>query len=216
MGERLGTLLAQFHLTTMATELLPRFAQAGQQETLPLLLEVCELEAAERQARRIARLRAAAKLPPGKTSTAPDFFGHRFGLTKPGVLKGSEMSQEKDGREEEAGMEAAERTSEELPERWSARAKTEIVLRLLKGEEVGTVSREMQVPVHELERWRRIFLEGGTNGFKRRDTPGAERELKRVQAKVGELTMKLEIVEWFLEKKGYGEELRKLKRSGEL
>ena len=43
-----------------------------------------------------------------------------------------------------------------------------------------------------------------------------ERELKRVQAKVGELTMKLEIVEWFLEKKGYGEELRKLKRSGEV
>jgi hypothetical protein len=46
--------------------------------------------------------------------------------------------------------------------------------------------------------------------------PAAERALRRVQAKVGELTMKLEIVEWFLEKKGYGEELKKLKRSGEL
>src|SRR5262249_52349573 len=56
----------------------------------------------------------------------------------------------------------------------------------------------------------------GTDGFKRRDSPAAERELKRVQAKVGELTMKLEIVEWFLEKKGYGEELKKLKRSGEV
>jgi len=44
------------------------------------------------------------------------------------------MSQAKDGRGEETGMEAAERqTGEELPERWSARAKTEIVLRLLKG-----------------------------------------------------------------------------------
>src|SRR5713101_2775208 len=107
------------------------------------------------------------------------------------------MSQAKDGRGEETGVEAAERqTGEELPERWSAR--------------------ETQVPVHELERLPLIFLEGGINGFKRRDTPGAERELKRVQAKVGELTMKLEIVEWFLEKKGYGEELRKLKRSGEL
>ena len=90
------------------------------------------------------------------------------------------------------------------------------LLRLLKGEELGTVSRETQVPVHELERWRRLFLEGAANGFKRRDAPAAERELKRVQAKVGELTMKLEIVEWFLEKKGYGEELKKLKRSGEL
>ena len=127
------------------------------------------------------------------------------------------MTQRKDGREEEAGMEPAERQpGEELPERWSARAKTEIVLRLLKGEELGAVSREVQVPVHELERWRRIFLEGAADGFKRRDTPAAERELKRTQAKVGELTMKLEIVEWFLKKKGYGEELKKLKRSGEL
>jgi hypothetical protein len=116
---------------------------------------------------------------------------------------------------EEAAM-AAVAQSEEVPERWSARAKTEIVLRLLKGEELGRVLREVQVPVHELERWRRLFLEGGTNGFKRGDSPAAERELKRVQAKVGELTMKLEIVEWFLEKKGYGEELKKLKRYREL
>jgi hypothetical protein len=114
------------------------------------------------------------------------------------------MTQRRNGEAEEAGMEAVEQTGEGLPERWSARAKTEIVLRLLKGEELGTVSREIQVPVHELERWRRIFLEGGTNGFKRRDSPAAERELKRVQAKVGELTMKLEIVEWFLEKKATG------------
>ena len=114
------------------------------------------------------------------------------------------MSQRTNGQDEEAGMGAAEQTGEELPERWSARAKTEIVLRLLKGEELDPVSRETQVPVHELERWRRIFLEGGTNGFKRRDAPSAERELKRVQAKVGELTMKLEIVEWLLEKKGTG------------
>ncbi len=96
-------------------------------------------------------------------------------------------------------MEAAERTGEELPERWGARAKAEIVLRRLKGEELDTVSRETQVPVH-----RAVAADlphGGINGFKRRDTPGAERELKRMQAKVGELTMKLEIVEWFLEKK---------------
>jgi hypothetical protein len=43
-----------------------------------------------------------------------------------------------------------------------------------------------------------VFSRAGR--FKRRNTPGAERELKRVQAKVGELTMKLEIVEWFVEK----------------
>ena len=123
------------------------------------------------------------------------------------------MAKDEAGQQEGTGMEAAGRTSEELPERWSARAKTEVVLRLLKGEDLGTVSRETQVPVHELETWRRVFLEGGTQGLKRQDTAGAGRELTRAQAKVGELTMKLEVVEWLLEKKGFGEDLRKLKRS---
>jgi hypothetical protein len=51
------------------------------------------------------------------------------------------MTHRKDDQEEATGMEAAERNAEELPERWSARAKTEIVLRLLKGEDLRTVSR---------------------------------------------------------------------------
>jgi hypothetical protein len=71
------------------------------------------------------------------------------------------MSQRKNGQDEEAGMVAAEQTGEELPERWSARAKTEIVLRLLKGEELGTISREIQVPVHELERGGGSFSKAG-------------------------------------------------------
>jgi DNA replication protein DnaC len=66
-AERLTTLLRQFQLTTLTTELIPRFEQAGQHEVLPLVLEVCELEAQARTDRRIARLRATAKLPPGKT-----------------------------------------------------------------------------------------------------------------------------------------------------
>jgi hypothetical protein len=80
----------------------------------------------------------------------------------------------------------------------------------VKGEELDTVSREAQVPVHELERWRRIFLEGRINGFKRRDTPGTERELERVQ---DDEARDRRVVPG---KKGYGEELKKLKRSGKL
>ena len=41
----------------------------------------------------------------------------------------------------------------ELPERWSASRKTELVLRLLRGEALDAVSRESQVPAHELESW---------------------------------------------------------------
>ena len=49
----------------------------------------------------------------------------------------------------------------ELPERWSVQRKTEVVLRLLRGEALDAVSRESQVPAHELESWKRVFLEHG-------------------------------------------------------
>ena len=40
-----------------------------------------------------------------------------------------------------------------------------------------------------------------------------ERALKQVQAKVSELTMKLELAELLLEKRGYAEEPTRLKKS---
>jgi len=101
----------------------------------------------------------------------------------------------------------------ELPERWSAKAKTEVVLQLLRGEAVDAVSREVQVPAHELEAWRRTFLEAGGEGLKKRYGEGEARLLKQAQAKVGELAMQLELVEMLLEKRGYGEELARLKKS---
>ena len=100
----------------------------------------------------------------------------------------------------------------ELPERWSAKGKVEVVLRLLRGEAVDAVSRELQVPAHELEAWRRVFLEAGMAGLKARGDPEA-RAVKQAQAKVGELAMRLELAEMLLEKRGYGEELARLKKS---
>ena len=37
----------------------------------------------------------------------------------------------------------------ELPERWSVQRKTELILRLLRGEALDAVSRASQVPAHE-------------------------------------------------------------------
>jgi len=65
---------------------------------------------------------------------------------------------------------------EDLPERWSAQRKMELVLRLLRGEPLDAVSRESQVPAHELERWKRVFLDAGGRGLKNRSDP-EEREL---------------------------------------
>ncbi len=100
------------------------------------------------------------------------------------------------------------------PERWSAQQKTEIVLRLLRGEDLGEVSRETQVPAHELEEWRRVFLESGSQGMKRRSGDPLEKELTRTRAKLGQTMMKLELVEDLLEKSGYGDEVRRLLKRG--
>lgn len=109
-------------------------------------------------------------------------------------------------------MIAAQERNAELPERWSAKAKTEVVLRLLRGEAVDAVSREVQVPAHELEAWRRTFLEAAADGLKRRHGDQEARLLKQAQAKVGELAMRLELAEMLLEKRGYAEELARLKK----
>ena len=99
----------------------------------------------------------------------------------------------------------------ELPERWSVQRKSELVLRLLRGEALDAVSRESQVPAHELESWKRLFLEQGTRGLKTRSDP-EERELTRARAKIGELMMRLELAEHLIEKRGLTDEWKKQRR----
>ena len=88
------------------------------------------------------------------------------------------------------------------------------MLRLLRGEDLVEVSREVQVSPPELEEWRRVFLETGQQGLRRRGRDPGERELTRTRAKLGELTMRLELARELLEKRGYGDELEKLLKRG--
>jgi hypothetical protein len=44
--------------------------------------------------------------------------------------------------------------------RWSVQRKKEVVLRLLRGEPVDAISREVSVPIYKLERWRDRALAG--------------------------------------------------------
>jgi transposase-like protein len=105
-----------------------------------------------------------------------------------------------------------ERRGEELPERWSAARKAEVVLRVVRGEAIDEVAREIQVPVHEVEEWWRVFLESGQQGLKRRGLDPEERELRRLQAKIGDMTMRLELAEHLLEKRGVAEDVRRLRK----
>ena len=60
------------------------------------------------------------------------------------------------------------------------------------------------------KRWRREFLDGGKQGLNAKNRPGGE--LMRTRAKLGEMTMRVELQAELLEKTGYGDELRKLLR----
>ena len=52
--------------------------------------------------------------------------------------------------------------------RWSANRKIDVVLRLLRGESLEEVSREVGVEAHRLQAWRDDFLESGKEGLKQR------------------------------------------------
>lgn len=102
-------------------------------------------------------------------------------------------------------------TAPELPERWSVQRKQEVVLRLLRGEPLDQVAREIQVPAHELETWQRRFLEGGQRGLRTKGDP-EERELTLAKAKLGELMMRLELAEVLIEKRGLMDEWKRSRR----
>jgi transposase len=90
-------------------------------------------------------------------------------------------------------------------ERWSAGRKKEVVLRLLRGEDIELVAREVAVPVHQLAEWRRIFLDEGKPQLRTRGLPEEERELKRPQAKLGEMVMRVQLAESLTEKRGFAD-----------
>jgi Transposase len=78
--------------------------------------------------------------------------------------------------------------------RFSARRKTEAVLRLLRGEDLDTLSRELGVVAATLSGWRDAFLDGGTAAMKSRPADDRDELVARLQAKVGQLTMDNELL----------------------
>jgi len=75
------------------------------------------------------------------------------------------------------------------PGRFSARGKTETILRLLRGEPLDGVARELGVTAATLAQWREYFLAGGQAALKSRPADERDEEIQRLRAKVGEITM---------------------------
>jgi transposase len=88
--------------------------------------------------------------------------------------------------------------------RWSAGKKLEAVLRLLRGESLEELSRELQVEAHRLAAWRDDFLESGKEGLKgqRPDRSPDDRALRHAEPKIGQLTMENKILWAAAEQRG--------------
>jgi len=84
--------------------------------------------------------------------------------------------------------------------RMSARREQAAVLRLLRGEDLELVSRELGVTAAELSGWRDQFLAAGGASLKSRPADARDAEIGRLQAKVGELTMTAELLDAKIER----------------
>ena len=78
--------------------------------------------------------------------------------------------------------------------RWSSRRKTGVVLRVLRGEDLDALSRELGVTAGTLAQWRDQFLSGGQAAVKSRPADERDDELGRLRAKIGELTLANELL----------------------
>ena len=79
--------------------------------------------------------------------------------------------------------------------RFSSRRKMEAVLRLLRGESIEQVSRELKVTAATLSEWRDKAVEGARGSLKSRvPEDDSDDESQRLKAKIGELTMENELL----------------------
>jgi len=79
-------------------------------------------------------------------------------------------------------------------QRWSVARKREVALRLLRGESVDALSRELGVEIYRLEKWREKALAGIDTALKEREGDPVQAELDAAMQRIGELTMQNELL----------------------
>lgn len=82
----------------------------------------------------------------------------------------------------------------ESPKRWSASRKKDVVMRLLRGEKIDEVSREVGVAMSTLEEWRSSVVNGMEVLLKEHKDHPLQEELDRAKKKIGELSMENELL----------------------
>lgn len=78
--------------------------------------------------------------------------------------------------------------------RWTAPRKTEVVIRILRGESLDALSRELGLEVYVLEEWHSQAIQGMEAGLKSRNNDPIKEELDQAKRRIGELIMENELL----------------------
>jgi len=78
--------------------------------------------------------------------------------------------------------------------RWSAKRKMAVVLELLRGEDLESVSRKYAVTAATLSAWRDAFLASGEAGLKIREEDLVDENGRRMKSVIAELAMANELL----------------------
>lgn len=81
------------------------------------------------------------------------------------------------------------------PQRFTAKRKMAAVRRLIAGESLEEVSRDLGVSVAQLSHWRDRALDGAESSLKTQPRDQRDDEIARLQHKLGEMTMDKELLE---------------------
>src|SRR5512139_1528470 len=110
------------------------------------------------------------------------------GMTEKGTTEPADLSE----RPQEAG---GDKSAGGPPgQRFSAKRKLRAVSRLLRGEPLELVARELNVTAARLSSWRDQALLAAEAALKDRDRDARDDEIARLKGKIGAMTMEIELL----------------------
>lgn len=92
------------------------------------------------------------------------------------------------------GKESSRGKGPKLGGRMTVSRKRDAVVRLLKGEDLELVSRDLGVTAATLSGWREAFLSSGENGLKAKPGDDRDKRIRQLQTKLGQMTMDCELL----------------------
>ncbi len=78
--------------------------------------------------------------------------------------------------------------------RWSVNRKKDAVLRMMRGEPVEALSRELCIEINRLEEWRDKALQGIEDALKTREGDPLATELDAAMRRIGEISLENELL----------------------